>query len=85
MSDQVKPQHKFVGAFTLCPSEAWEGYRDMLFKHHVENMPDHMDDALHLSFLVGLAHGAMLQGSLGNSCVEFVNERINAMLDPSNQ
>jgi hypothetical protein len=82
---QPHPGPKFVGAFTLNPDQAWEEYRDALFKHHAENMPDHIDSALHLSFMVGLAHGAMLQGQLAHSCVEFVNDRIKEMLDPTKQ
>lgn len=80
MSEEPQSHPKFVGAFTLNPSEAWEGYRENLFKHHVEDMPDHIDNALHLAFLVGLAHGAMLQGGLAHSCVDFVNDRINDLL-----
>lgn len=72
---------KFVGAYTLNPSEAWEGYREVLFKHHVKDMPAHMDHALNLAFLIGMAHGSMLQGGLANSCTEFVNDRINEMLN----
>ena len=80
-----KPYPKFIGAFTLNPSEAWEQYRDTLFSHHKENLPDHIDESLHLAFMVGLSHGAMLQGELARSCVEFVNDRIHEMLDESKQ
>ena len=76
----AKPHLKFVGTFTLNPSEAWERYRDRLFAHHTESMPDHIDAALHLAFLVGLSHGAALQGELASSCVEFVNDRIDEHL-----
>lgn len=71
---------KFVGAYTLNPSEAWETYRETLFKHHVKDIPDHMDNALHLAFLTGLAHGSLLQGQLAESCSEFVNMQINEIL-----
>lgn len=74
------PFPKFVGAFTISPSEAWEGYRDTLFQQHVKNMPDHIDRALHLAFMVGLSHGAMLQGQLAESCNEFVNLQISELL-----
>jgi hypothetical protein len=84
MSDS-KPHPKFIGTFALTPTEAWEQYRDTLFAHHIEDMPDHMDSALHLAFMVGLSHGAMLQGELARGCVEFVNDRIHEMLDPTKQ
>jgi hypothetical protein len=48
-------------------------------------MPDRVDSALHLAFMVGLSHGAMLQGELARGCVEFVNDRIHEMLDPTKQ
>jgi hypothetical protein len=71
-----KPFPKFIGTFTLNPSQAWERYREELFAHHAKDIPDHVEAALHLAFLVGLAHGASLQGELAGSCVEFVNNQI---------
>lgn len=79
MNGQDKPQQKFICAFTLCPREAWEKYQDSLFKPHSEDIPDHLNDALYLAFLVGLSHGATLQGSLTRNFTEFVNERIDEM------
>lgn len=84
MSD-TKPSPKFIGSFTLSPTEAWKKYRDTLFAQHAGEMPERMDSALHLAFMIGLSHGAMLQGELANGCVEFVNDRIHEMLDPSKQ
>lgn len=72
-----KPFPKFIGTFTLNPSQAWERYRDELFAHHAKDIPEHVDSALHLAFLVGLSHGASLQGELASSCVEFVNDQID--------
>ena len=72
-----KPFPKFIGTFTLNPSQAWERYREKLFAHHAKDIPDHVDSALHLAFLVGLSHGASLQGELASSCVEFVNDQID--------
>jgi hypothetical protein len=80
-----KPHPKFIGTFTLTPTEAWEQYRDTLFARQVEDIPDHMDAALHLAFMVGLSHGAMLQGELARGCVEFVNNCIQEMFDPAKQ
>jgi len=86
MSESSKEQaKKFVGAFTLNPTEAWQKYRDTLFAHHKDDLPDHIDNSLHLAFMVGLSHGAMLQGELARGCVEFVNDRIFEMLDPDKQ
>lgn len=76
-----KPQPKFVGAFTIQPSEAWQSYRDKLFGEKFGDMPEELENTFYITFLLGLSHGAALQGELALSVREFANSQISDIID----